>query len=81
MLREVLWKHRTIFKGIGRVKAIKHRIKLMLDVEPAVTKIRRRSLEEKRVEEETISRLLKHGIMEESDSHWAANNVFVPKKD
>lgn len=80
-LRNVLWKHREVFKGMGCVKGYEHEIKLKPGTKPIAHPIRRRSPAERKTEEETMRRLLGMGILEPSESEWASNNVFVPKKD
>jgi len=80
-LRATLLNHRDIFKGVGRIKGYQHVIKLEKDTEPVALPIRRRSPAEEKAEREAVERLLRDGIMEKSESPWAATNVFVPKKD
>jgi len=80
-LRGVIWKHRMIFKEVGCIKGYKHEIKLVKGAEPVVVPIRRRSPAEQAVEEKMMDKLLQKGIVEHSESEWAANNVFVPKRD
>ena len=80
-LRDILWKHRQIFKGVGCIKGLKHKIRLHPDTEPVASPIRRRLSAEQQVERDTMEKLLQAGIVEHSESPWAANNVFVPKKD
>ena len=80
-LRSVLWKYREIFKGIGTVKNFEHEIRLQPDCKPYVAPMRRRSPKEQEIEKKAMKKLLEMGVLEPSESPWATNNVFVPKKD
>ena len=80
-LRHILWKHRSLFKGMGTIKNYEHRIMLRDDVHPYCAPIRRRSPKEAATEKEMITSLVDRGVLEKSISPWAANNVFVPKRD
>ncbi len=80
-LSDLLWAKRGIFKGMGRIAGIKHRIKLKDDARPVCCPIRRRAPKEEEIEKTAMEKLLNMGVLEPSVSPWAANNVFVPKKD
>ena len=66
--RDVLWKHRGVFKGTGLVKGFKHRIKLQERVEPVAMPISRRSPKEEVTEQDMVEKLLKQGVLEKSES-------------
>ena len=80
-LRQILLDRREIFKGLGKSKGTAHVIALQPDVKPVCEPLRRRSSKEEEVERAAMRKLLKLGILEPSVSPWAANNVFVRKKD
>eukprot|EP00171_Calliarthron_tuberculosum_P002219 IDg2219t1 len=80
-LRDLIWKHRDIFKGFAKIKGVKHKIKLKPGTEPICCPPRRRSPKEEELERQCMGRLLEIGVLEQAVSPWAANNVFVPKKD
>ena len=66
--RDVLWKHRGVFKGTGLFKCFKHRIKLQERVEPVAMPIRQRSPKEEVTEQHMVKKLLKPGLLEKSES-------------
>lgn len=80
-LRAVLWRSRAVFKGVGRIKRVKHDMKLAPDARPVCCPVRRRSLKEEEVEREAMTRLLKLGVVGHATSLWAACKVFVKKRD
>ena len=80
-LRDLLWSRREIFKGLGRIKGVKHEIVLKDTAKPTCQPLRRRSPKEQDVEREAMLRLIELGVLEPSTSPWASNNVFVRKKD
>ena len=80
-LRTVLWRQREVLKGIGRIKGVKHEIKLVPDAELICFPVRRRSLREEEIGRETMSKLLDMGVVKHVTSPWEACNVFVKKKD
>ncbi len=80
-LKDMLWDKREIFKGMGRISGVKHRIQLKEDAVPVCCTLRRRSPKEDDVKRAAMRKLLEMGILEPAVSPWAANNVFVPKKD
>ncbi len=80
-LRDLLREKREIFKGMGCIAGVKHRIQLKEEAVPVCCPVRRRSPKEEEVEREAMRKLLDLGVLEPSVSPWAANNVFVPKKD
>lgn len=80
-LRELLWNKREIFKGLGKIKGVRHKIELKEGVKPICQPLRRRSPKEESVEREAMQKLLQMEVLEHAVSPWAANNVFVRKKD
>jgi len=78
-LRDILWKKRNIFKGVGAIKGVTHKIKLKPEAEPVFLPMRRRSPAEKKTEEDSVRKLLDMGVLEPSVSLWGTSNVFVPK--
>jgi len=80
-LREILWYHRHIFKGVGCVNGYEHKIRLKEGAEPVAIPIRRRSPAEEAAEKEMVLKLVGQGVLEKAESPWAAVNVFVAKKD
>lgn len=80
-LRERLWSRRAIFKGVGKIESVQHKILLKEGVEPVSVPVKRRSPKEEEIEKAAMGRLLKLGVLEPAVSPWAANNVFVRKKD
>lgn len=80
-LRAVLWRRRAVFKGLGRIKGVKHEIKLVPDAQPVCFPIRRRSPKEEEMEREAMTRLLEMGGIKHARSPWAACNVFVKKAE
>lgn len=80
-LRKLLWKRRAIFKGLGKIVGIQHKIALKPDVRPVCEPLRRRSPREEEVERLAMDKLVKMGVLESAVSPWAAENVFVRKKD
>ena len=81
LLKDLIWNHRSVFKGFARIKGVTHKIKLKPGAEPVSCAARRRSPKEEELERTSMSRLVELGVLEQSISPWAANNVFVPKKD
>ena len=80
-LRKILLRRQNLFKGLGCLKGVEHRIALVEGAEPVCLPIRRRSPAEERVEREEVAKYVKMGVLEPAISPWAAANVFVPKKD
>lgn len=81
LLRKLLWKRRAIFKGLGRIAGVQHKIALKPDAKPVCDPVRRRSPKEEEVELKAMTKLVNMGVLEPSISPWDANNVFVRKKD
>lgn len=75
-LRDLLWKHRNIFKGFGCISGYKHKNNVPSNAEPYVARIRRRSSAEMAVGKEMVEYLMSDGILEHSESPWAATNVL-----
>lgn len=63
-LRDVIWKHREIFKGTGCVMVYKQKIELVPKDSPVAVPIRRRSPVEQKIELYTVKIFLKVRIME-----------------
>lgn len=80
-LRDLLWNKREIFKGLGRVRGVKHEIILKEGAKPICQPLRRRSPGEQDIERVAMEKLIRLGVLEPSTSRWASNNVFVRKKD
>ena len=80
-LRAVIWKHRDLFKGMGTIANYEHTIVLRDGAAPYCAPIKRRSPKEEETERAMVAELVEKGVLEPSISPWAANNVFVPKKD
>lgn len=80
-LRNLLWKRRYILKGLGKIVGVQHKIALKADVKPVCEPLRRRSPKEEEVEQAAMEKLVGMGVLEPPVSPWAANNVFVRKKD
>ncbi len=71
----------THFKGVGSIKNISRKIKLIEGSEPFYLPLRRRTLAEQEPELKEVKELVKRGILEPSTSLWGTLNVFEPKKD
>ncbi len=80
-LRSLSWEKRNIFKGVGSIKNISHKIKLIEGSEPIFLPLRRRTPAEQEFERKEVKKLVERGILEPSTSPWGTLNVFVPKKD
>ena len=80
-LKAVVWKHRDLFKGMGTIRGCEHNIVLREGVQTYCAPIRRRSPKEEDTERIMVKDLLAKGVLEPLISPWAANNVFVSKKD
>lgn len=80
-LHDLLWSRREVFKGLGRIKGVKHEIVLKEDAKPLSQPLRKRSPKEQDVEREAMLKLIELGVLEPSKSPWASNNVFVRKKN
>ena len=80
-LRSLLWKKRGIFKGVGSIKGITHRIKLKEGAQPVNLPMRRRSPAQRKAEETEVKKLVEMKVLEPSTSPWGTLNVFVLKKD
>ena len=79
-LRELIWKRRDIFKGLGQIVGVQHKIPLKADVKPVCEPLSRRSPKEEVGEQAAMEKLVRMGVLEAAVSPWAANNVFVQKK-
>ena len=80
-LRAILWENRSIFKGVGSIKGIVHKIELVEGAKPVFLPMRRRSPAEQEAEKREVTKLLEMGVLEPSNSPWGTLNVFVPKKN
>ena len=75
---------------MGKIAGVQHKIALRPNAMPVCEPVRRRSPKEEEVERTTVAKLvertamaklLKMGVLQSAVSPWAANNVFVRKKD
>ena len=80
-LQNILWENRGIFKGVGSIKGVEHKIDLMEGAKPVFLPMRRRSPAEQEAEKREVTKLLNMDVLEPSNSPWGTLNVFVPKKD
>lgn len=80
-LKDLICRHRAIFKGFACIKGQEHKIKLKKGVSPICVPWRRRAPQEEQLEREFYDKALRLAVLEQSISPWAACNVFVPKED
>lgn len=80
-MRKWICRNRAVFKGFAKIKGVLHKIKLKTGTNLICCPYTRRSPNEEDLERECMGRLLWIGVLENSNSPWAAINVFVPKKD
>ncbi|KAA8493649.1 Transposon Tf2-9 polyprotein [Porphyridium purpureum] len=72
-----LW---PIFRqSLGVVQGFEASIRLKIDAKPVQVRVRRRTEEADRVEQEVVATLLRRAIIQPSMSPWAAANVLVKK--
>ena len=55
-LRNVLWRRRAVFKGLGKIKGVQHQIKLVQGANPSCCPVRRRSPREEEVERKEMKK-------------------------
>ncbi len=79
-LRDLLWSRRAIFKGLGKIVGVKHKIQLKPDAAPVCCPVRRRSPREEEIERKQMTKLINLGVLEPSVSPWAAQNVSYRRK-
>ena len=65
-LKDLLWENRDIFKGLGRIKGVKHEIILKENARPICQPLRKRSPKEQDVEREAVKKLIELGVLEPS---------------
>lgn len=84
LLHELLWKYRTLFSGFhtkpGKTNLISHKI-ITENSKPIKSIPRRFSPVETAAEKAEVSKMLKDGVIEHSDSPWSSPVVLVRKKD
>lgn len=80
-LKNLLWTKRDIFKGLGRIKGVKHEIILKGGARPICQPLPKRSPKAQEVEREAMQKLIELGVLEPSKSPLASNNVFVRKRE
>ena len=84
-LVDLLKKHRSIFHTGGKLPIVRvgveHTMNLQKDVQPTVCRPRRLSRELAEEVREHIERLLKEGVIRESNSEWASPIVCARRSD
>lgn len=83
-LREVLGQYSDVFVGpdgrVGQTDLVRHKIRLR-DETPIKIPARRLPIHQREIATEEIDKMLNQGIIEHSESPWAAPIVLVKKKD
>lgn len=80
-LRELVWHHRSVLKGLRKMKGLQHIKALKFGVKPVCEPVRRRLPEEIEVEKQAMQKLMTVRAKEPSLSPSATKNLFVRKKD
>jgi len=83
-LLSLLSKHLNAFSiegSLGSAKGYKHEIQLLPNATPFAEPLRRRALVQIEETRNQVSKLLKEGIIEESESPWASAYVLARKKN
>lgn len=82
-LRQLIGTHSNSFSvggKIGKTDIVEHHIVLEPDAQPVVEPLRRRPLFHKQEAHRRVSKMLREGILEPSESPWASAYVMVKKK-
>ena len=81
-IRAMLRKHESLWSGkLGEISATKHHIRLIEGARPFKSAPYRAGPKTRELEEEEVRRQLEAGVIEPSNSEWAAPVLFAPKKD
>ena len=81
-IRKMLKKHESLWSGeLGKINTVKHRIDLVPGARPFKSAPYRAGPKTRELEEFEIDKQLKAGVIEPSNSEWAAPVLFAPKKD
>lgn len=62
-LRKLLWRRRALFKGLGRIKGVPHRIELKPEARRVCESGRRRSPKEEEVEKTSMEKIVNTGVL------------------
>uniref|UniRef100_A0A5S6R1V4 RNA-directed DNA polymerase n=1 Tax=Trichuris muris TaxID=70415 RepID=A0A5S6R1V4_TRIMR len=85
LLFELLWSFRDVFAvskyDLGRTKILRHKITLSDNARPVRQPLRRLNPRDRNEVSALLKDMLKSGLIEPSDSPWAAGVVPVRKKD
>ena len=78
----MLPKHEHLWSGkLGKISAVKHHINLIPGARPFKSAPYRAGPKTRELEEFEVKKQLAAGVIEPSNSEWAAPVLFVPKKD
>ena len=81
-IRLMLRKHEHLWSGkLGKISAVKHHINLIPGARPFKSAPYRTGPKTRELEEFEVKKQLAAGVIEPSNSEWAAPVLFVPKKD
>ena len=81
-IRSMLKKHETMWSGkLGEINVAEHSIELKDGAKPFKSAPYRSGPKNRELEEFELKKQLEAGIIEPSNSEWAAPVLFVPKKD
>ena len=81
-IRAMLKQHESLWSGkLGEISATKHHIRLIEGARPFKSAPYRAGPKTRELEEEEVKRQLEAGVIEPSNSEWAAPVLFAPKKD
>ena len=80
-IRAMLKQHEKLWSGkLGEIMSTKHSIRLIEGARPSKSAPYRGGLKTRELEKEEVRRQLEAGVIEESNSEWAAPVLFPPKK-
>ena len=78
----MLKKHESLWSGeLGKINTVKHRIELIPGARAFKSAPYRAGPKTRELEEFEIDKQLKAGVIEPSNSEWAAPVLLAPKKD
>ena len=81
-VRDMLRKHEHLWSGkLGKISAVKHHINLTPGARPFKSAPYRAGPKTRELEEFEVKKQLAAGVIEPSNSEWAAPVLFAPKKD
>ena len=66
---------------LGAIKAVQHRIPLVSEAKPVALAPRRAGLHDREIVFKEVDRMLRHGVIHEAQSEWAAPVIIVEKQD